>query len=74
MKEGVQFSAEELARIEAIVNSWDEGYQREPDQAGKKDRTHSKQPDPSKPGFTGVGNMSIAQIAKMSKEIEKKQK
>ena len=73
-KEGVQFSAEELARIEAIVNSWDEGYQREPDQAGKKDRTHSKQPDPSKPGFTGVGNMSIAQIAKMSKEIEKKQK
>ena len=73
-KEGVQFSAEELARIEAIVNSWDEGYQREPDQAGKKDRTHSKQPDPSKPGFTGVGNMSIAQIAKMSKEIEKKKK
>ena len=74
VKEGVTFSAEEQARIDAIVSSWDEGYQREPDQAGKKDRTHSKQPDPSKPGFTGVGNMSIAQIAKMSKEIEKKQK
>ena len=73
-KEEVTFSAEEQARIDAIVKSWDEGYQREPDQAGKKDRTHSKQPDPSKPGFTGVGNMSIAQIAKMSKEIEKKQK
>lgn len=32
---------------------------------------HSKQPDPSKPGFTGVGNMSIAQIAKMSAKIGK---
>jgi len=74
VKEGVTFSAEEQARIDAIVSSWDEGYQREPDQAGKKDRTHSKQPDPSKPGFTGTGNLSIAQIAKMSKEIEKKQK
>ena len=32
---------------------------------------HSKQPDPSKPGFTGIGNMSIAQIAKMSAKIGK---
>ena len=32
---------------------------------------HSKQPDPSKPGFTGIGNMSIAQIAKMSARIGK---
>lgn len=35
---------------------------------------HSKQPDPSKPGFTGIGNMSIAQIAKMSAKIEKNKK
>ena len=40
---------------------------------GYKDDS-KKQPDPSKAGFTGIGNMSIAQIAKMSKEIEKKQK
>jgi hypothetical protein len=32
---------------------------------------YSKQPDPSKAGFTGVGNMSIAQIAKMSAKIKK---
>ncbi len=32
---------------------------------------YSKQPDPSKPGFTGIGNMSIDQIAKMSARIEK---
>jgi hypothetical protein len=32
---------------------------------------HSKQPDPSKAGFTGIGNMSIAQIAKMSARIKK---
>ena len=30
---------------------------------------HSKQPDPSKPGFTGIGNMSISQIARMSAKI-----
>ena len=35
---------------------------------------YSKQPDPSKAGFTGVGNMSIAQIAKMSARIEKEKK
>ena len=35
---------------------------------------HSKQPDPSKPGFTGIGNMSIAQIAKMSAKIAKDKK
>lgn len=32
---------------------------------------YSKQPDPSKSGFTGIGNMSIAQIAKMSAKIKK---
>ena len=35
---------------------------------------HSKQPDPSKAGFTGIGNMSIAQIAKMSAKIAKDKK
>jgi hypothetical protein len=35
---------------------------------------HSKQPDPSKAGFTGIGNMSIAQIKKMSARIEKEKK
>ena len=48
----------------------DEGYQRDPEGAEKK-KTHSKQPDPSKPGFTGIGNMSIDQIRKMSARIEK---
>jgi len=32
---------------------------------------HSKQPDPSKPGFTGTGNMTIDQIRKMSARIKK---
>jgi hypothetical protein len=35
---------------------------------------HSKQPDPSKPGFTGIGNMSISQIARMSAKIGKDKK
>ena len=35
---------------------------------------HSKQPDPSKAGFTGIGNMSIAQIQKMNARIEKDKK
>ncbi len=33
---------------------------------------HSPQPDPSKPGFTGIGNMSIDQIARMSADIERR--
>ena len=37
---------------------------------GSKDDS-KKQPDPSKPGFTGMGNMSIDQIRKMSARIEK---
>ena len=37
---------------------------------GSKDDSR-KQPDPSKPGFTGMGNMSIDQIRKMSARIEK---
>ena len=46
-----------------------EGYQRDPEQS-KKDRTHSKQPDPSKDGFTGIGNMSIKDIMKMNAKIK----
>ncbi len=37
---------------------------------GYKDDS-KKQPDPSKAGFTGIGNMSIDQIRKMSARIEK---
>ena len=37
---------------------------------GYKDDS-KKQPDPSKDGFTGIGNMSIDQIRKMSARIEK---
>tara|TARA_Y100000589_G_scaffold242006_1_gene229577 strand:+ start:4813 stop:6663 length:1851 start_codon:yes stop_codon:yes gene_type:complete len=40
---------------------------------GYKDDS-KKQPDPSKDGFTGVGNMSIDQIRKMSARIDKKNK
>ena len=50
-----------------------EGYQRDPEQS-KKDRTHSSQPDPSKDGFTGIGNMSIKDIMKMNKKIKEKSK
>ena len=35
---------------------------------------HSKQPDPSKEGFTGIGNMSIKQIMAMNKKIAAKKK
>ena len=48
-----------------------EGYQRDPEQS-KKDRTHSKQPDPSKDRFTGIGNMSIKDIMKMNAKMKKK--
>ena len=50
-----------------------EGHQRDPDQQ-KKDRHHSKQPDPSKDGFTGIGNMTIDDIVKMNKKIKEKSK
>ena len=40
---------------------------------GYKDDS-KKQPDPSKDGFTGVGNMSIDAIRKMSARIEKENK
>jgi hypothetical protein len=35
---------------------------------------YSKQPDPSKEGFTGIGNMSIKQIMSMNKKIADKKK
>ena len=38
---------------------------------GYKDDS-KKQPDPSKDGFTGVGNLSIDAIRKMSARIEKR--
>ena len=50
-----------------------EGYQRDPEQS-KKDKTHSKQPDPSEDGFTGIGNMTIDDIVKMNKKIKEKSK
>ena len=50
-----------------------EGNQRDPE-GSKKDRTHSKQPDPSKDGFTGIGNMSIKDIMKMNAKIKAKTK
>ena len=49
-----------------------EGHQRDPEQS-KKDRTHSKQPDPSKDGFTGIGNMSIKDIMKMNARMKKEE-
>ena len=48
----------------------DENRRMARDPEGRKSG-HSKQPDPSKPGFTGMGNMSIDQIRKMSARIEK---
>ena len=50
----------------------DEGNQRDPE-GTKKDRTHSKQPDPSKDGFTGIGNMSIDDIKKMNARMKKEE-
>jgi len=42
-------------------------------EGSKKDYKHSAQPDPSKDGFTGIGNMSIAQIKKMNAKIAAKE-
>ena len=49
-----------------------EEYQRDPEKL-KKDKTHSKQPDPSKDGFTGIGNMSIKDIMKMNAKMKKEE-
>ena len=53
-----------------IIHEIDENRRMARDPEGRKSG-HSKQPDPSKPGFTGMGNMSIDQIRKMSARIEK---
>ena len=50
-----------------------EGNQRDPE-SSKKDRTYSKQPDPSKDGFTGIGNMNIKDIMKMNAKMKKDKK
>ena len=56
-----------------IIHELDENRRMARDPEGRKSG-HSKQPDPSKPGFTGTGNMSIDQIRKMSARIEKDKK
>ena len=50
-----------------------EGNQRDPE-SSKKDKTYSKQPDPSKDGFTGIGNMSVNDIMKMNAKMKKDKK
>jgi hypothetical protein len=61
--------------IEAIMEAEmiDENRRAARAAGGYKDDS-KKQPDPSKDGFTGVGNMSIDAIRKMSARIEKKNK
>ena len=63
------FTIEEIENVLELA----EGYQRDPERS-KKDRTHSKQPDPSKDGFTGIGNMSIKDIMKMNAKMKKEKK
>jgi hypothetical protein len=60
-------------KVEEEVEQVDENRAMARDPEGRKSG-YSKQPDPSKSGFTGVGNMSIAQIAKMSAKIAKDKK
>ena len=64
------FGSKDKAIKKAMGKKVKEGYQRDPEKL-KKDKTHSKQPDPSKDGFTGVGNMSIKDIMKMNKKMKK---
>jgi hypothetical protein len=59
-----------LVEAYSQVYELDENRRMARDPEGRKSG-HSKQPDPSKPGFTGIGNMSIDQIRKMSARIEK---
>ena len=67
---GVKTAVKFAKDVKKVVSK--EGYQRDPEQS-KKDRTHSKQPDPSKDGFTGIGNMSIKDIMKMNAKIKAKE-
>ena len=57
--ESGKFSEEEIKNI-----LWNEGYQRYPEQQ-EKERKTSKQTDPSKAGFTGIGD-SIEDIMKQN--------
>ena len=59
LAESGKFSEEE---IKSII--WNEGYQRDPEQQ-EKERKTSKQTDPSKDGFTGIGD-SIEDIMKQN--------
>jgi len=69
-KKGVTGTVKFAKKLKKAVS---EGNQRDPE-GSKKDRTHSKQPDPSKDGFTGIGNMSIKDIMKMNSKIKAKSK
>jgi hypothetical protein len=65
--------------FKSLVEAYSQVYELDENRAMARDPEgrksgHSKQPDPSKPGFTGIGNMSIAQVAKMSARIEKETK
>jgi hypothetical protein len=62
--------ARSRSRMSKEERELDENRAMARDPEGRKSG-YSKQPDPSKSGFTGVGNMSIAQIAKMSAKIKK---
>ena len=64
-----------VKEIEAIMEAEmiDENRRAARAAGGYKDDS-KKQPDPSKDGFTGVGNMSIDAIRKMSARIEKENK
>ena len=65
--------------FKSLVEAYSQVYELDENRAMARDPEgrksgHSKQPDPSKPGFTGIGNMSIDQIRKMSARIEKEKK
>ena len=58
-----------VASIQEKESSTSEGYQRDPEQQ-EKERKTSKQTDPSKDGFTGIGN-SIEDIMKQNAAMKK---
>jgi len=68
-----EYTWEEVAQIYAEELELDENRRMAADPEGSKSG-YSKQPDPSKEGFTGIGNMSIKQIMAMNKKIAAKKK
>jgi hypothetical protein len=68
-----EYTWEEVAEIYAEELELDENRRMAADPEGRESG-HSKQPDPSKEGFTGIGNMSIKQIMAMNKKIAAKKK